>query len=540
MKIKTLSIVSVLMLFASVPLLTAQNDVYDRMDDQYKESCTSIMVGKKASVDGSVMTAHTCDANYRTYVTIEPRKSFTIGSTEPVYVGLLHNEEPWDMRNVVEKGRIPVKAENTYQFLNVAYPCLNEKQLAIGETTTEGRPELVNKNGMFQIEELERMALQYCTTAREAIALMGKLAEQYGYGDWGECLTVADKNEVWHFEIYGTGAGNPGALWVAQRIPDDHVGISANIPRIGKVDFKDKDNFMTSSDLKERSKKTGYWDGKEPYIFHKVVSGRKPFSIREFYVLSTLAPSLNLKYDAEELPFSVKPEQKVSPEKMFELYRATYEGTEYNMVKNLSYEASRRVKQADGTYKQYKETVYPLSNFMPRDLMDMLNQVKPGVVERQRTIAVIQCSYSHIIQLRNWLPDEIGGVAYFAFDNPAQSPRIPIYAGTTSLPASFNICGQHRYREDAAIWSFRETNRIATINWDKSRKILEPERAMFEKLMMDQNKQVEAQAAALIKEGKVDEAKTLITNHTRNFATMTMNRWKELKASLWELFIRSM
>lgn len=540
MTLKNLTLISSLLLTFSVTYGFAQVDPYDRMDEQYKESCTSIMVGKKASVDGSVMTAHTCDANYRTYVTIEPRKTFSESDTEPIYIGLLHNEEPWDMRNVTEKGRIPVTKQETYQFLNVAYPCLNEKQLAIGETTTEGRPELVNKNGMFQIEELERMALQYCTTAREAIALMGSLAEKYGYCDWGETLTVADKNEVWHFEIFGTGPGNPSALWAAQRIPDDHVGISANIPRIGKIDFKDKENFMTSSDLRERSKKLGYWDGKEPYVFHKVVSGRKPFSIREFYVLSTLAPSLNLSYDAEELPFSVKPEEKVSPEKMFELYRATYEGTEYNMVKNLSYEASRRVRQADGTYKQFKETVYPLSNFMPRDLMDMLNQIKPGVVERQRTIAVIQCSYSHVIQLRDWLPDEVGGVAYFAFDNPAQSPRIPIYAGTTSLPASFNICGQHRYREDAAIWAFRESNRIATINWDKGRKILEPEQAMFEKLMMEQNAQVEAKAAALIKEGKVDEAKAALTDHTRNFATMTMNRWKELKAKLWELFIRSM
>ena len=527
-------------LIFSATAINAQSDVYDRMEEQYNESCTSIMVGKKASTDGSVMTSHTCDANYRTYVTIEPRKSFTVSDTEPVYAGLLHNEEPWDMRNVVEKGRIPVHDTITYRYLNVAYPCLNEKQLAIGETTTEGRPELLNSNGLFQIEELERLALQYCSTAREAITLMGRLAEDYGYGDWGECLTVADKNEVWHFEIYGTGPGNPGALWAAQRIPDDHVGISANISRIGKIDFKDKNTFMTSSDLRERSKKLGYWDGKEPYVFHKVVSGGKPFSIREFYVLSTLAPSLNLRFDAEELPFSVKPERKVSPEMMFELYRATYEGTEYNMVKNLSYTAHRRVRQEDGTYREYDEVVYPISNFMPRDLMNMLNAVKPGVVERWRTIAVIQCSYSHITRLRNWMPDEIGGVSYFAFDNPAQSPRIPIYAGETSLPASFAICGQHRYREDAAIWAFRETNRIATINWEKSRKIIEPEQAMFEKKMMEDNAAVEAQAAALIAEGKHDEASKLLNEYTRNFATMAMNRWKELKAPLWELFIRSM
>ncbi len=96
---------------------------------------------------------------------------------------------------------------------------------------------------------------------------------------------------------------------------------------------------MYSRDLKERAKKTGFWDGKEDFIFHKVVSGRKPFSIREFHVFSTLAPSLGLTYDADELPFSVKPDEKVTPEMLFELYRHTYEGTEYDMVKNLSYTA---------------------------------------------------------------------------------------------------------------------------------------------------------------------------------------------------------
>lgn len=531
-------------LLSAVILLLAGNlfaqGLYDPIDNPDKESCTSIMVAPGASYDGSVMIGHTCDANYRTWLTIEPRKSFSVSDMEPVYEGMMHNEEPWDMRNVVEKGRIPVPKTETYRFLNVAYPCLNEKQLAIGETTTSGRSGLVNKAGMFYIEELERMALQYCSTAREAISLMGRLAEDYGYADWGECLTVADKNEVWHFEIYGTGPGKPGAMWVAQRIPNDHVAISANIPRIGKVDFKDKENFMYSRDLKERAKNTGYWDGKEDFVFHKIVSGRKPFSIREFYVLSTLAPSLGLSYDADELPFSVKPDKKVTPEMLFELYRATYEGTEYDMLKNLAYTAHRRVRQPDGTYEEYDEVVYPLSAFMPRDLMNMLNEIKPGIIERQRTIAVIQCSYSHVIRLRNWLPDEIGGVAYFAFDNPAQSPRVPIYAGATELPHSFGVCGQHRYREDAAIWAFRETNRIATINWDKTRKILEPEIAAYERNMMSSNAMVEEQAEELIKEGKKEEATELLNNHTSSFAASVMARWRELKGRVLEIFIRSM
>jgi dipeptidase len=235
--------------------------------------CTSIVVGKKASDDGSVMTAHTCDSNFRTWLTMEPRKVFAPGSVDEIRWGLMHTEEPYDTRDVEVKGSIPAPEKETFRYMNVAYPCMNEKQLAIGETTTEGRQDLRRGDALFLIEELERVALQRCSTARDAIRLMGSLAEEYGFADNGECLTVIDKKEAWFFEIYGTGKSGkkPGALWVAQRIPDDHVGISANVPRIGTVNFSDPDNFMYGSDLRERCKELGLWAGKSPFKFYKMV-----------------------------------------------------------------------------------------------------------------------------------------------------------------------------------------------------------------------------------------------------------------------------
>jgi len=220
----------------------------------------------------------------------------------PVYSGMLHTEEAWDMTKIVKKGEIPEVSE-TYSFLNTAYPCLNEKQLAIGETTIYGREELMNADGMFFIEELEKIALQRCKTAREAIELIGKLAEEYGYADLAECITLADPKEVWQLEIAGSGKGKPSSIWCAERIPDENVGICANIPRISVIDFKDHDYFMYSTDLQNVARNLGYWDGKEPFKFWKIINGKKPFSIREFYVLSKLAPSLNLSFDSEELPF---------------------------------------------------------------------------------------------------------------------------------------------------------------------------------------------------------------------------------------------
>ena len=231
------------------------------------QSCTSIMVGRKASTDGSVMTSHTCDGRYRTWAQIEPAADHAPGTMHPVLRGTMHTNFRGDTTGVKLMGEIPEVA-HTYAYLNTAYPCLNEKQLAIGETTFGGPDTLVNAAGWFTIEELERVALQRCDNARDAIRLMGGLAEQYGYGDSGECLTVADKNEVWQFEIVGVGKDRIGAAWVAKRVPDDHVAVSANIPRIGRIDRKSKD-MMASANVERVAIDNGLWDGKGEFIFWK-------------------------------------------------------------------------------------------------------------------------------------------------------------------------------------------------------------------------------------------------------------------------------
>jgi dipeptidase len=276
-------------------LVRSQNINGTGYDQDYKGSCTSIMVGRLATTDGSVITSHTCDGDYRTWVEIFPHTKYEKGAVHTVYSGTLNvRETSYDMRNVEKTGEIP-EVQETYAFLNTAYPCLNEKQLAIGETTIGGRMELRNPAGIFYIEELEKIALQRCTSAREAIKLIGKLAEEYGYGDYAECISLADPKEVWQLEISGSGKGKPSAIWCAARIPDDHVGVSANMPRISTIDFNNPDLFMYSTNLQKVAKDLGYWDGKEPMKFWKVISSYgKAYGTREFYILSTMAPSLML------------------------------------------------------------------------------------------------------------------------------------------------------------------------------------------------------------------------------------------------------
>lgn len=530
---KYYSLLVSLCLIFSVSLGWAQMKVADVPTDP--ESCTSIMVGKLASTDGSVMTSHTCDGGYRTWVEMVPAKDHKDGAMRPVYGGLMHTSSVKDRTGVEKKGEIP-QVKHTYAYLNTAYPCLNEKQLAMGETTISGRRELVNPKGYFMIEELAAVGLERCATAREAIRVMGELAEKYGYGDWGECLTIADPKEVWHFEITGEGTDNIGALWAAQRIPDDHVGVSANIPRISTIDFNDKDYFMTCTNLKEKAKKLGFWDGKEPFKFYKVISKGKPFSLREYFILSTLAPSLNLSYDADELPFSVKPEHKVSPKEVMEYYRETYEGSKWDMTKNLT--VTQKLKNKDGSTRDTTFKSPVAQPWMGRDVMALFNSLRPETVNSVRTVAVAWCAYSHIIQCRDWLPEEVGAVAWFSMDNPAESPRVPIFSGVTRLPKNYGVCGQNSYRDDAALWTYRRANRLAQVNWAKGRNLIEPAVLAFEDKAMMEMPQLEAKVKELVNAGKKEEAKELVTQYTNNFAYSTLSKWDELEQQFWEMFGR--
>lgn len=501
--------------------------------------CTSIQVGRLASTDGSVMTAHSCDGNYRTWLNIVPHETHRAGSVRQIYWGKLHTETPWDMRGMRLKGEIP-QVEETYAYFNVAYPAMNEKGLSIGETTIGGRRELRNPEGMFLIENLQAIALERTTTARDAITLIGELVKEYGYGDWGECLTFADANEVWQFEIFGAGPMEIGGVWAAVRIPDTHVGVSANIPRIATLDLNDPDHYMASDNVHSLAEEMGWWDRSsgKPFKFYEAYSDRTPFSIREFYILSTLAPSLNLQRDADELPFSVQPDHKVSVREVLGYYRETYEGTEYDMTGNLLVQAPRRRGQE--TAGQQEPVKSPVVNNWTAsgDMANLLNTLKPGSVQPQRTIAISACSYSQVIQNRGWLPPELGTVAWFSFDNPGQSPRIPVFAGTLSLPSSFEICGQQRYREDAAIWWFRRTNRLAMIKWGETRSLLENAVQEFEDRAFTELPSVERIALDFYEKGEYDAFRAYLTKYSNDFAHATMAKWWELGDQLWARFAR--
>ena len=502
-------------------------------------SCTSIMVGKNASADGSVMTSHTCDSWYRTWMRMVPPQDYKNDTITAIYDGRMHTQSADDSTKVHLKGVIP-QVRHTYRFLDTAYPCLNEKQLGIGETTISGRDTLRNKQGMFMIEELARIALERCATAREAIQLMGDLVKQYGYGDSGECLTIADKNEVWIFEVFGEGPKKIGGVWAAVRIPDDEIAVSANISRIDKLDLNDADHYMASENVFEVAKKLKLWDGKSEFSFWRAYSGgnyfgeKKNYSVREFYIMNELAPSANLCDTVENLPLSVRPDNKVSAEQVMRLLGSYYEGTSKNLSgRNKIPNPKRKDKEGNLVENEPDSIVSPFSNpWMRPDEINMYYAMGDSVMKNIRTVSVPWCAYSTVIQLRSWLPDEVGGVAWIALDNPGESPRFPIFAGTTELPMMLGICGQHVDRDDAALWHFRKANRLATVRWGNYRKQLEPLRDYFIEKGQRELPFVEQTWQDLQKED-AKKAELMLNGYTADFFNATVARWDELARKLW-------
>ncbi|MFI5142872.1 MAG: C69 family dipeptidase, partial [Thermoanaerobaculales bacterium] len=267
------------------------------------DDCTTVAVGRLASADGAVMTSEACDGHDgRAWVDVRPHRTHRPGETTAIRTKTDMQFAPDDLRPTEVVGTIPEVAE-TYGYINTIYPSINEHQLAIGESTFGGKEVMVSTKGMFNCYELTRVIAERCRTAREAIALAGELLAKYGWNDEGETLTIADTHEVWLMEIVGPGKDKVGAVWVARRVPDDHVTVSANASRIREVNCSDTANWACSDNVVSRAVELGLYDpaAGAPLEFCYTYAERGDFgsSRREWRVFDLLAPSLKLNANSE-------------------------------------------------------------------------------------------------------------------------------------------------------------------------------------------------------------------------------------------------
>jgi dipeptidase len=496
-----------------------------------KDGCTSITVGKLASLDGSVMTSHTADSREdRTWLDVVPSVKYKPGTMRKMFLNTSYTASAHDLSKQKLLGEIPQVAI-TYKYLNTMLPPINENQVAVGESTFGGKEIMRSNVGLIDYYELNRLMAERARSAREAIRIADSLTREYGYIDDGECFTIADPNEVWHLEIIGPGKGKKGAVWAAQRIPDDQVGVNANASRIRRLDLDKPNEFLASENVYLRAQELGLWNPKsgQPFEFCYVYADRTSLASRrrEWRVFDLLAPSLKLDPNDQDYPFSVKPEKKVSPRDIMAIFRDTYEGTPFDMTKYL---LVPEMKDGKRTGKFIKS---PFANpFMDYDEMPLFH-INGGWNELgERCIARYYCTYATVIQARGWLPNDIGGLVWFGYDNPAMTAYAPIYIGNEKMPESYKIDGRPGYNMKCAWWAFNRLADLSAQRWGDMRIDVEKTAKAFEDEAFARQKEIEEQALALYKKNP-KKAREFLTKYTNGWLEKLVSAYWKLGDDLW-------
>lgn len=384
------------------------------------EACSNFIVGKKASVDGSVMCSYSADDyGMFQYLCHYPAAKHAKGEMRKIF--------DWDSNKYY--GEIPEAAE-TYNVIGN----INEWQVTIGETTYGGREEMVDSTGIMDYGSLIYVALQRSKTAREAIKVMTTLANTYGYNSGGETFTICDPNEAWIMEMMGKGAGSKGAVWVALRIPDDAICAHANQSRIGKFNMKDKKNVMYAKDVVSFARSKGWFKGKDADFSWKMAYAKPDFSgrrfcdarawamLNHFYDMSPyLDWALGKNPDAQDMPLWVVPNKKVSVKDVENVMRDHYEGTPLSV--------------ADGS--DIGGGIWE----MPYRPTPLMYKVDGKQYFNERPVSTQQSGFVFVSQMRSWLPREIGGVFWFANDDANMAAFTPVYCSMTERPECYNTPG---------------------------------------------------------------------------------------------------
>lgn len=471
-------------------------------------ACSNLIVGKKASVDGSVMVSYNAD-DYGMFGHLchYPAGTHPKGSMRQIY--------DWD--SGVYHGEIE-EAPVTYNVIGN----INEFQLSIGETTYGGREEMVDSTGILDYGSLIYVTLQRAKTAREAISVMTSLVEKYGYNSEGETFSICDPNEAWIMEMQGTGAGSKGVVWVALRIPDDAICAHANQSRIGKFNMKDKKNVLYSKNVISYARKMGWFNGKDSEFSWKNTYAFPDFSGRRFCdarVLSFfnhyaddfdryLPWALGKDKDAEDMPLWIVPNRKLSVADVENGMRDHYEGTAL---------ALDTTSIGGGIYE------------MPYRPTPLTFTVDGKQYFNERPISTQQTAFTFVSQLRSWLPREIGGVLWFGNDDANMVAYTPVYCGNTVQPACYNTKGADAvtFSSDNAFWLCNMVSNMVYPRYSQLFPELKAVRDSLETSYFANQTSIEKQAADLYQTDKAAALK-LLNNYSNAKADEMLASWKRL------------
>lgn len=472
------------------------------------QACTNILVSKGASADGSVMITYNADAG---------------GFMEPLYWMEAHDWADGDSLEVYEwdtgkfLGKIK-QVKHTYKVIGN----MNEYHVAIGETTYGGREELFTPNGIIDYGSMMYIALQRAKTAREAIEVMTKLVEEYGYASEGESLSVSDSNEAWIFEIIGKGAKEKGAVWVARKIPDGYICAHANQARIREVPLKDKD-CLYAPDLFSFAEKMGYWNSKSDTAF-SFVDAYCPLTPEGLFlcegriwsIFRRAAPSQNFTSDywrgvksAEPYPLFIKPDKKLSVKDVIALMRDHFEGTDFDMTKGLMAGPFNCPYRWKSLYWQ-----------APGDTITAYGWERP--------ISTQQTAFSFVAQSRSDV-DNYMGVFWYSVDDTYSNCYMPLYVCMKERPEPFASADDTKFDWNSASWIF---NLVANYAYSKYSYIIKDIQAIQSELennFHDQQPIVEETAKKLYKKDK-ELALQYLSDYSYTNVLNVVEHWKELYA----------
>lgn len=490
-------------------------------------ACTNLIVGKKASTDGSVMCSYNCDGfGFSGSLFYSPAGRHTPG--EPIAI---HGWGP------SHEGQFVRQVEYTYNVVGL----MNDRQVTIVETTFDGRLELQNRDGLLDYFSLMRLALQRSASAREAIKCMAELVEEYGYNSSGESITVCDPDEAWIMEIIGKGPGRKGAVWVALRIPDDCISAHANLSRIRQFP-QEKRKTENGKRKAISSKSFKHIDSPELeciYAYDVITfarekglfSGRdEDFSFRDAYCpidfenvryadarvwsffrhhsddMDQYLPYINGEFDkCDHLPLWIKPKEKLSLRDIQQDMRDHFEGTPLDMT-------------ADMSAGPFGMPIRPL----PMHFKDSAG----NDYFRERPIATQQSGFTMTCQMRSWLPDEVGGVTWFNCDDANMVAYVPLYCCITQVPDPFRPENNPRneFSFESAFWM---NNWVANMVYPRYSMMIgdlrQAQRELEDYYFADQDS-VEAAVAKMTPSDRRD----YLNKKSIAYAERMMSRWDRL------------
>ena len=482
-------------------------------------ACTNFLVGKAASVDGSTMVSYAADS-YALYGFLHhsPAADYAEGAVREV--------KDWDTGKPL--CTIPQVA-HTYNVVGN----MNEHQLTIGETTWGGRPELEIGEGI-DYGSLIYIALERCKTAREAIKCMTDLVAEYGYASSGETFSIADPNEVWLMELIGKGKVEKGAVWVAQRIPDDCIAAHANQARFTTINFKDKENWMWSKDVVSFARKQGYFEGKDkdfnfqeayaPYDFSglyvceaRVWSFFRKFSgdMDKYFDFASGKTFVETggKYAGERMPLYIKPNHKVSAQELKNCMRDQYEGTPLDIT------------QGPDAGPWNSKLRYGSLGFK-------LDSVQYWF---ERPIATQQTAWSFVAQMRGYESAKAGGILWFGVDDAASTVYVPMYSTITEVPECFKEGNgdMYNYSPTSAWWTYNIVANWAYTKYSAMMPDIKKVQAAWEDKFNAQVEAVDAQVAEM----DPTKATEFLTKYSCAQAQESTAAWKDLGIYLFVKYL---